>query len=404
MVLEDHINLMGMNPLIGPNEDELGPRFFDMTRRLRPRAARDRGEGLLEGGRDRAQGRLHRTRRGPSYETPAEIRMARDAGRRRGGHVHRAGGDRGAPHGRPLRWASPASRTWRRACSRRRSTTGRCWRSGEQVKAGPAGRAGPDRRRARRKRREACAQDAPAGARPTLARAGARRARRRAFAPFSGFKVGAALRWRRRARSSPAATSRTPPTASPCAPSGWRSSRPCPRACASSTRDGGGGGLARVSPRPAAPAGRSCGSSAATSGCAWSTSRAARARSACPSCCPLPFDRQEPVRRMRALGLRLRAAARDVAAPLRRAAARTVDLVVRNGTVVTMDPDRRVIAGGAVAVDAARIVAVGPAAEIAKAIGAADVARRAAAASSCPASINAHTTRRWCCSAASPTT
>src|SRR5260370_12500687 len=43
---------------------------------------------------------------------------------------------------------------------------------------------------------------------------------------------------------------------------------------------------------------------------------------------------------------------------------RAVDLVVRNGTVVTIDPARRVIAGGAVAVDAGRIVGVGPAGEV----------------------------------------
>jgi 5-methylthioadenosine/S-adenosylhomocysteine deaminase len=49
------------------------------------------------------------------------------------------------------------------------------------------------------------------------------------------------------------------------------------------------------------------------------------------------------------------------------AAARPVDLVVTNATVVTMDAQRRVIAGGAVAVDAGRIVAVGTAAEIAAA-------------------------------------
>jgi 5-methylthioadenosine/S-adenosylhomocysteine deaminase len=48
------------------------------------------------------------------------------------------------------------------------------------------------------------------------------------------------------------------------------------------------------------------------------------------------------------------------------AATRAVDLVVRNGTLVTMDPGRRVIEGGAVAIDAGAIVAVGPAAEIAK--------------------------------------
>ena len=54
-------------------------------------------------------------------------------------------------------------------------------------------------------------------------------------------------------------------------------------------------------------------------------------------------------------------------APLQARQVRTVSLVVSGGTVVTMDPARRVITGGAVAVDGSRIVAVGPAAEIAKA-------------------------------------
>src|SRR5262245_49253710 len=47
-------------------------------------------------------------------------------------------------------------------------------------------------------------------------------------------------------------------------------------------------------------------------------------------------------------------------------APRPVDLVVRHGTAVTLDKDRRVIDGGAVAIDAGAIVAVGPEAEIAK--------------------------------------
>ena len=52
--------------------------------------------------------------------------------------------------------------------------------------------------------------------------------------------------------------------------------------------------------------------------------------------------------------------------PCGEAAAATIDLIVRNGTVVTMDRDRRVVADGAVAVDRGAIVAVGPAADVAK--------------------------------------
>ena len=67
-----------------------------------------------------------------------------------------------------------------------------------------------------------------------------------------------------------------------------------------------------------------------------------------------------------------------VLSPLRGAAAaaetvRAVDLVVRNGTVVTIDKDRRVIPDGAVAIDAGAIVAVGPAAELARAYRGRDV-------------------------------
>jgi purine-nucleoside phosphorylase len=79
MLIEDHINLMGSNPLVGPTDDRLGPRFPDMTevysRRLRTiadSAARAAGVTLARG----VYAALH----GPSYETPAEIRYLRTIG------------------------------------------------------------------------------------------------------------------------------------------------------------------------------------------------------------------------------------------------------------------------------------------------------------------------------------
>ena len=74
MVMRDHINLTGMNPLIGPNADELGPRFPDMTEAWSPRlrlalhaAAAAEDVEMREG--------VYVGLAGPSYETPAEVRM-----------------------------------------------------------------------------------------------------------------------------------------------------------------------------------------------------------------------------------------------------------------------------------------------------------------------------------------
>jgi purine-nucleoside phosphorylase len=79
VVLADHINLLGDNPLIGPNEDELGPRFPDMSdaydRRLRAVAeqvALDQELPLRSG--------VYVAVPGPNLETPAEYRMLRTMG------------------------------------------------------------------------------------------------------------------------------------------------------------------------------------------------------------------------------------------------------------------------------------------------------------------------------------
>jgi purine-nucleoside phosphorylase len=79
MIITDHINLMGDNPLRGPNDDRFGPRFQDMTAVYTPAyitiahdIARRMGINLAEG--------VYVALRGPSYETPAEIRMMRKIG------------------------------------------------------------------------------------------------------------------------------------------------------------------------------------------------------------------------------------------------------------------------------------------------------------------------------------
>lgn len=76
MLLVDHLNLMGTNPLVGPNDDAVGKRFPDMTYAHDPRllafaraAAAEAGVSLQEG--------VYAGLLGPTYETPAEVRMLR---------------------------------------------------------------------------------------------------------------------------------------------------------------------------------------------------------------------------------------------------------------------------------------------------------------------------------------
>ena len=79
VVLRDHINLQGTNPLIGPNEDRFGLRFPDMTQvywKPYQEAALQEGKRLKI---EMAQG-VYAALTGPSYETPAEIRYLRAIG------------------------------------------------------------------------------------------------------------------------------------------------------------------------------------------------------------------------------------------------------------------------------------------------------------------------------------
>jgi purine-nucleoside phosphorylase len=79
MVLSDHINLMGVNPLIGPNEEQLGPRFFDMSEAYDP-VLRDIAEKACWKAGVTVRHGVYVAVAGPSYETPAEIRAFRTLG------------------------------------------------------------------------------------------------------------------------------------------------------------------------------------------------------------------------------------------------------------------------------------------------------------------------------------
>jgi purine-nucleoside phosphorylase len=79
MVVDDHINLMGGSPLVGPNDPRLGERFFDMSEAYDPALRALAKEACTSAGL-RPQSGVYIGFRGPSYETPAEIRMARTLG------------------------------------------------------------------------------------------------------------------------------------------------------------------------------------------------------------------------------------------------------------------------------------------------------------------------------------
>ena len=79
VIIKDHLNLLGGSPLRGSNDDQLGPRFPDMSavydpalRKLAAQAGTDVGLKLREG--------VYAALQGPSYETPAEVRMLRTLG------------------------------------------------------------------------------------------------------------------------------------------------------------------------------------------------------------------------------------------------------------------------------------------------------------------------------------
>jgi purine-nucleoside phosphorylase len=77
--ITDHLNLTGLNPLTGPNDDAFGPRFPDMSQAYDPGLARILDEEAARLGLVLKAG-VYAGVAGPSYETPAEVRMLRTLG------------------------------------------------------------------------------------------------------------------------------------------------------------------------------------------------------------------------------------------------------------------------------------------------------------------------------------
>lgn len=79
VAITDHINLQGVNPLTGPNDDALGPRFPDMSRAYCPDLLAKLKRVAAESGIELGEG-VYAALAGPSFETPAEIRYLRTIG------------------------------------------------------------------------------------------------------------------------------------------------------------------------------------------------------------------------------------------------------------------------------------------------------------------------------------
>jgi purine-nucleoside phosphorylase len=79
MIITDHLNMTGQNPLRGPNDEQLGPRFPDMSTLYNPELRRMLQE-VAEEHNINYQNGVYAWMTGPSFETPAEIRMLRTLG------------------------------------------------------------------------------------------------------------------------------------------------------------------------------------------------------------------------------------------------------------------------------------------------------------------------------------
>jgi purine-nucleoside phosphorylase len=79
VLVSDHVNLQGSSPLVGPNDDALGPRFPDMTEAYDPELRRRARETASRLGIELHEG-VYAAWLGPAYETPAEIRFVQAIG------------------------------------------------------------------------------------------------------------------------------------------------------------------------------------------------------------------------------------------------------------------------------------------------------------------------------------
>jgi purine-nucleoside phosphorylase len=79
MLIRDHLNLTGRSPLLGPNDEALGPRFTDLTAAWDPELS-DRLRAAAEGEGVELREGVYAGLLGPTYETPAEVRMLRALG------------------------------------------------------------------------------------------------------------------------------------------------------------------------------------------------------------------------------------------------------------------------------------------------------------------------------------
>jgi purine-nucleoside phosphorylase len=79
VLISDHVNLLGTSPLVGPNDDTLGPRFPDMSEAYDPDLRARAHEAAAEIGIELGEG-VYGAWLGPQFETPAEIRFMRAVG------------------------------------------------------------------------------------------------------------------------------------------------------------------------------------------------------------------------------------------------------------------------------------------------------------------------------------